>query len=71
MRWEVISAARAWRDFPRALIKMSATAGFFIVAKETKMIFARSICGGQSVSSGGWLEQGDQGPFINSPWLSS
>lgn len=40
---EAISAARAWSDLPRALMKMSAVAGFFIVAKETKTIFARSI----------------------------
>ena len=70
-RWEVISEARPWRDFPRALMKMSATAGCFIVAKETKIIFARSICVCQFVFSGGWVEQGDPGPFINSPWPSS
>jgi hypothetical protein len=39
---EAISAASALRVLPRALMKMSATAGCFIVAKETKMIFARS-----------------------------
>ena len=66
-RWDAISAARPWRDFPRALMKMSAAAGCFIVPKETKMIFARSICECQSVSS----ELGDQGHFVNSLWLSS
>jgi hypothetical protein len=39
---EAISAASAFRVLPRALMKTSATAGCFIVAKETKMIFARS-----------------------------
>lgn len=41
---EVISAAIVLRLLPRALMKMSARAGFFIVAKETKTILARSSC---------------------------
>jgi hypothetical protein len=40
---DVISAARALRDLPRALMKMSAWAGLFTVAKETKTILARSF----------------------------
>jgi hypothetical protein len=49
---EDISAASALRDLPRALMKMSAWAGFFIVAKETKTIFARSFWVGESVVDG-------------------
>ena len=42
---EVISFESASRDLPRPLMKTSARGGFLTVAKETKMIFARLICG--------------------------
>lgn len=43
--FEAISAASALRGFPRPFMNTSASGGFFIVAKETKMIFARPVCG--------------------------
>lgn len=48
---EAISAASALRVLPRALMNASAMAGFFIVAKETKTILARSALSCVSVSA--------------------